>query len=781
MAQLHCSSRPSSALAVAVFSFIALVWPAFVGAQPASKPSAPASAPIAPAQPQAVLHEVRVSDVLVGYDPAARKPLFHRVSLAVMVSVNDLNKLPSEVSGCLRRIATVPAVNSLRVQLSADRISKNEAFETAADPAARLKAKADNNALVDGELDRLLNDIEKRAASCGKRADRMELQVALVRRLCLPDGPACSNQPTLTTLNDSAAAGWVLTRWLLSRTEKVPDAKRLNEYMVLATQEDRPADRDVVNISLQAPKVLDDAKWPASVGAAQDVFEEGVRWLRASGKKYPVAAPVLAGMPIQIAVATADVLDSPAEAVSYLESKVDATLQRVSDEIARTRIRECVQFRSVKPTAEQVLGCTGYQIGDSEIEKCLLGAGCRAKLTGKDTYLGVIELVKQYDVATLAKSNLMPRLPLGEYGPMVDAYRKCVSEGKVSDNECAMTSGMGKDARKAFDCAKKQDPDGQLKLNAAAFDCVLGSSISKNERELFDCANSNKAAMKEGAYKGTIRCALGTVAPKEALAIAECYSNGKRDSAKCALNAVGGKDLGRINCLRESKTASASLGCLGDKLPPDARKALECTSSSSDAAGLALCVAASGVLKGDVGKLAKCAVSSQGNPLGTGVCMYGDKLTADQRILLQCAASTGGVPVTMGVCVLGQMGMKALVECKGKKFGEGPCFGHGNEMQKLVKAITGDYIKPSSVVGQLLNAHLDVFKGTAGLIQAGLKGVKNLAENTGHELDKIRHKPIQALTDAPANIVRETGKAAEWLGDRLGVSKPLKKCCRIKW
>jgi hypothetical protein len=207
--------------------------------------------------------------------------------------------------------------------------------------------------------------------------------------------------------------------------------------------------------------------------------------------------------------------------------------------------------------------------------------------------------------------------------------------------------------------------------------------------------------------------------------------------------------------------------------------ALEC-GGAADAGALALCVAGSGALRGDLGKLAKCAVQSQGSPMGTGVCMYADKLNVDQQILLQCAVSSGGEPTATSICALGQLGMKELKQCKGKKFGEGPCFGHGNEFQKLVKAITGDYIKPSSVVGQLLNAHLDVLKSTVGLAEAGVKAIGKLAENAGKELDKIRHKPLQAAIDAPANVIREGGKAVKWVGDRLGVTKTLRRCCRVK-
>lgn len=764
-----------------------LVVTALATAVPASgQQASPAAQPPSPpkAVPQAVIHEVKLSDVFVGYDAVQARPILHRISVAVMMPADRLPSLRPDVSRCLRESASIPSVAALRRSLSADSLVRNEAYDQATDDTGRQKAKAQANAAVDKLLETMLDEIERQAKGCGKLASTVELQVALVRRVCGPTGPRCSNQPSAQALGETAAAGWVLTKWLLSRTDKVPDAMRLNEYLVLATQEDRPdnAPGDTVQISRSTPKALDAVTWPAVVGASpQELYEEGVRYLRKAGGKYSPAAPVLMDMPIQIAAATIDVLEAPASAVDYLRSQVDASLKRVSDEVARTRIRECVQLRATKPSSAAVEACTGYKVGESDIEKCLLGGDCRAKLS-EQAKLGVVELVKRYDLKELAQANLMPRLPLGQYGPMVDAYSACMQKAGASESECALSAGMSGSAKKAFDCVKKENGGkATLTVNAAVFDCAAGSALGANEKRLIECARENGAAMQSGKYQSAMDCALKGQVPDQAVKLAACYRDGKAGTAAadCALQAVGGRAASQAQCVSKAKNAREGLLCFGDKVPKEAMAALEC-GGSADASALALCVAGSGALRGDLGKLAKCAVQSQGSPMGTGVCMYADKLNVDQQILLQCAVSSGGEPTATSICALGQLGMKELKQCKGKKFGEGPCFGQGNEFQKLVKAITGDYIKPSSVVGQLLNAHLSVLKSTVGLAEAGVKAIGKLAENAAKELDKIRRKPVQAALDAPANVVREGGKAVKWVGDRLGVSKPLRRCCRIK-
>jgi hypothetical protein len=89
-------------------------------------------------------------------------------------------------------------------------------------------------------------------------------------------------------------------------------------------------------------------------------------------------------------------------------------------------------------------------------------------------------------------------------------------------------------------------------------------------------------------------------------------------------------------------------------------------------------------------------------------------MTPEQRIGLQCA--THSVDATsFAVCTGGLLVLKEFTQCRHDKFGEGKCFGEHNEIRKFFRNVLGQDINSHTVVGQIINAPLEVVKAVASI------------------------------------------------------------------
>jgi hypothetical protein len=78
--------------------------------------------------------------------------------------------------------------------------------------------------------------------------------------------------------------------------------------------------------------------------------------------------------------------------------------------------------------------------------------------------------------------------------------------------------------------------------------------------------------------------------------------------------------------------------------------------------------------------------------------------------------------------------MRDLTDCHGRNFGEGPCFGEGNEIRKLAKQL-GFPIGPHSVVADVMNVQLRIVDATGTpILRLGTEAVTQfmqVGERTG--------------------------------------------------
>ncbi len=137
---------------------------------------------------------------------------------------------------------------------------------------------------------------------------------------------------------------------------------------------------------------------------------------------------------------------------------------------------------------------------------------------------------------------------------------------------------------------------------------------------------------------------------------------------------------------------------------------------------------------GEAQRIAACYAEAQGVPAAVAVCIASKNLTQDQRIVLQCAAAASGAPHATAVCAGGKMAAKEMMNCKGKKFGEGNCFNDNNEIRKLFSK-AGIPIGPNSVVAQVINIQLQMSQLTMGptldAANKALPQVMNFAQRVG--------------------------------------------------
>jgi len=103
--------------------------------------------------------------------------------------------------------------------------------------------------------------------------------------------------------------------------------------------------------------------------------------------------------------------------------------------------------------------------------------------------------------------------------------------------------------------------------------------------------------------------------------------------------------------------------------------------------GLAMALYFASQGTGDAQKLAACYVEGQGHPAAVAVCLAAPNLTVDQRIALECAAETNGALPAFAACTGGRLATKELINCRGKRFADGNCFGENNEIRKLVPSL----------------------------------------------------------------------------------------------
>jgi len=297
----------------------------------------------------------------------------------------------------------------------------------------------------------------------------------------------------------------------------------------------------------------------------------------------------------------------------------------------------------------------------------------------------------------------------------------------IGDNKTA-TTGMclvnaGKDLGKVAQCA------GLPNLPDISVTCLQKSSGGMG---LFSCLDADKA------FPAQVR---------KAAELGKCLVNAGNDPSKIAV-------------------------CAGVALPPGVAKAAACIQQPSGTVAIATCFTLNNSIPDKVRQPVQCIAASNGDPFGSIVCVAAASsgLTQDQRIVLQCAAQTGGAPPAFALCAGGQMLVDTLIKCSSERFGEGHCFGKGNELQKLATALTGHMISGNSLVGKIFQVHLDAARYTVAAAKAVAKGLGNLVENLSREANRAQRNVSRELDKNYRQFVL---KPIDWISKRINRLKRL--------
>jgi hypothetical protein len=403
----------------------------------------------------------------------------------------------------------------------------------------------------------------------------------------------------------------------------------------------------------------------------------------------------------------ADVFDLPYAAASRLGTN-GANLEGLSDELGRARLRECVRLRGTFES-EKAGQCAGFKINEKDLADCLAGGDCLPEF-GDQVNVETFLVRPNSSLSVIAVSATLPRIiSLGTAGGIVDLANKCQSNSSEEAADCLLTETMKKtpNAGKTMGCIQAAGS------NTAALAKCANVGLSDEQQRRIECFQDNSKDAKDVAI-----CATRDALPQNAQKMIVCADKLKGtpnvdEAMKCTGFTTGSPEG---DCLLKHKDswADAALCVGGDKVPTPVRSALGCAQQSSDFKSFGACVLRE-QSSGEAQRAAACYAEAQGAPAAVAVCLASKYLTQDQRIVLECAAETNGAPHATAVCAGGKMVAKEMMNCKGKKFGEGDCFNENNEIRKFF-ANAGVEIGPSSVAAQVINIQLQIAQLTAGPI-----------------------------------------------------------------
>lgn len=590
----------------------------------------------------------------------------------------------------------------------------------------------------------------KGLAKCMGDKAAKEFSLSIVQRMCVTK--QCTNLVPIYGEHPSATgfatlAGWVRVRDPHNHTPP------LNTLVTLLPSLEKR------NLGQAA---MDASKWPPAptIEQQQAQFEAGLTMVRKLRIRYSATVPQTMDIPYEIAIRTLDALENPTLVVGNLRRDAKAELKTASDELSRSRIFECVKFRGLRAPNE-VASCSGYGVDTKLLDACLRGDKCLPSLQDK-AFASVVMTLNDPDWRKLAENSELPRLgkSLGTAGALVDKFNQCSKSGQSSNEaaiECTLKSTLPADQKKILDCFEKGGK------SIGSLTCA--APLSEDAKAAIACQKTHAGNATRAA-----ECMLETKLPPIGKSVLECRRKFPKDDgkqAKCiAAEVLGGDGAKLAVCLeaQQGKVNAKSVACaLDGKLPKEAQILVGCVQESGSAAQIAGCVAGQ-TLPGELGKAAQCLAESQGDPLGTGICMASnDGMNAESRIALQCAASTGGAPPAFATCVAGRLAMKELIQCRGKKFGEQPCFGENNEFRKLGRSLCGPQcdIGPNSVVGQVANVQLEQLKFTVALQESALREGGKLAENIGKEVERGAQNAGKAIEQAGQQAAKAAGGLIE--------------------
>jgi hypothetical protein len=302
----------------------------------------------------------------------------------------------------------------------------------------------------------------------------------------------------------------------------------------------------------------------------------------------------------------------------------------------------------------------------------------------------------------IASSTALPRIRIGTADDLVNIANKCAPADSNESGYCLLQQTVGKDPKGAqtLDCIRAAGS------RAESLAACASAGLPDDQRRQLECFQANSKDTKALAW-----CATRDTLPPEAQKMLTCASSLKGTASSVA-EAVNCLQVAQASpeaaCLlnHSDSWADAALCISGDRIPPQVKSAVGCAQKSDSLTGFGVCVVANET-SGEAQRIAACYAEGQGVPAAVAVCLASEKLTADQRIVLECAAETNGAPQATAICAGGKMAAKEMINCKGKRFGDGNCFNKNNEFVKFAQKL-GLEIGPRSVAADVINVQLQM-------------------------------------------------------------------------
>lgn len=619
----------------------------------------------------------------------------------------------------------------------------------------------------------------KRLKTCsGFPAERLNsVRFGIVKRICTKSTCRSTSELRPDADEDTSARYEKFDEFV--RTAGIRGVNEALEIDASGALKDLPFRKDSGNSNANLGQ---DDRWPIEPTAeeAQEMFERGVVLLRKWSAQYASIAPMAAGVSRDTARRVLDVIENPAFAIPQLRSlpPEGKALLVIADEIAQSRIRQCINFQG-KRSAKEIGACAGYRLDDTALVNCLSAKSCVPEIH-EEAWLNAAEIVAPTTLARLADTSVTRILPseTQKWEEYRDVARNCAEQSADARQAtlCLTRASLTPADTAAFDCASNAASKGRFGA-AAGKQCLLDSLPEGPAKIVGECVKSKGTDLRQfvgcsalNAVTGNQRAAascvqqsldaavpdplncLGALGGEKAAALTQCRNDHGNDIAAisvCYFERIGSLPTGSRDALRcadkNSGSATAFAGCMGSALLDDK-------------------------LSGDVGTAVRCAAQSGGSTVATLACMAGPKVRPEQQIALECLSQSADA-TTYAVCVGGRLTLRELQNCKDIDYGESGCYGDNNEIRKFLSALQINTDK-GTVVGDVFAFQVKVATTELVIAETGLKtaaetGEKalRLAENIGDGIADSVHAAGGAAGDFVGDVV---GGAADILGDVLG-------------
>jgi hypothetical protein len=697
------------------------------------------------ASAQQVWGQGGLGTVFVGLDSANRAIYKKYYLVAVGPEADDIEEDREAYRRCTRDSVVSLVKNKPELWNDLSRIStRSEAMLELARNGQGINGQALRNfqAKASADVRDLLVSLRAtfyaRLKACkGFPAQRVQgVRFGIVKRICTKE--TCRSTPQLHPDAGSEPA---------QRYEKLDEFVReagilsVNEAMQIdaaGSLSDLPFRKDSGN---SEANVGADDKWPVepTTEEAQKMFERGVVLLRKWNARYASIAPMAAGVSRDTARRVLDVIEHPAIAIPRLRSlsPPDAkALLVITDEIAQSRIRQCISYQG-KDTVKEIGKCAGYDLDETALLNCLSSKSCIPEYDDQ-ALLNAAEVVAPTTLARLADTSVARILPPSamDWDKYRQIARDCVKNSADAPHatlcltRASLPPDFSPEELAMFDCATHAASGGSFGRGTSSR-CLLSHLPEGSARAVGECLKSNSG------FQQVLECsALSAVKGKHPV-LASCLEqglDGKAAGADCFAE-LGGKQAAMIaECRNDHGDDVGALSvCYFEKngdLPNGSTEALRCAEKNDGSAtGFTQCMGTQLLgdkIPGELGTAVRCAAQSGGSTVGTLACMAGPNVRPEQQIALECLSQSADA-TSYAVCVGGRLTLRELQNCKHIDYGDPGCYGDNNEIRRFLGAL-GINTDKGTVVGDVLAFHVKVAATELVFAETGLKTAAHTGE-----------------------------------------------------